>query len=224
LSLDKLSLEQLLSQRHSCRGFLPEQVPAETMNKAFELAQKAASWCNTQPWQVHVTSGEGTARFAKALTEHAANSPARSDFEMPRAYTGVYRDRPRESGFALYNALDIAREDYAARTEQAVKNFSFFGAPHTAIITTDSAQGIYGAIDCGGYIANLLFAAQPLGIATVAQASIAMYSDFVRSFLDLSDDRQIVCAVSFGFEDPQHPANSFRTMRAEVLEAVHYIP
>ena len=216
-------LEELLDQRHSCRGFLPDQVPAETITRIFDLAQRTASWCNTQPWQVHVTSGEGTSRFAKGLTEHAAASAVQSDLPMPSDYAGVYQERRRESGFALYNALGIDRGDRAGRAEEALRNFSFFGAPHTAVITTDKAQGVYGAIDCGGYAATLLLAAQSLGVATVAQASIAMYSDYVRSFLDLPEDRLVVCAVSFGFEDPEHPANALRTSRAEVSEAVRIL-
>ena len=213
----------LLSQRHSSRAFRPDQVPAETISRIFELAQRSASWCNTQPWEVHVTSGEATSRFAKALTEHAASSAQYSDFEMPQEYTGVYQERRRESGLALYAALGIERSNSTARAEQAMRNFSFFGAPHTAVITTDRAQGVYGAIDCGGYIATLLLAAQSLNVASIAQASVAMYSDFVRSFLELPQDRLVVCAVSFGFEDREHPGNCFRTSRARPSDVVHHV-
>jgi nitroreductase len=223
INVNNADLGQLLNQRHSCRGFLSDQVPAETITKIFEMAQQAASWCNTQPWQVHVTSGEGTVRFANGLSEYATLSAVQPHFPMPLDYTGVYQERRRESGFALYNALGIGRSDRAGRAEQAQRNFSLFGAPHTAIITTDAAQGVYGAIDCGGYIATLLLAAKSLGVATVAQASVAMYSEYVKSFLDLPADRRVVCAVSFGFEDSQHPANSFRTTRATPSDVLRII-
>jgi nitroreductase len=223
LSSEKEELEHLLHQRHSCRAFLPDPVPQETITSIFDLAQKSASWCNTQPWQVHVTSGEGTVRFATALAEHAARAEVHSDLPMPADYTGVYQQRRRESGFALYAALGIGRSDRAARNEQAFRNFSLFGAPHTAVITTDRAQGVYGAIDCGGYVSTLLLAAQSLGVATVAQASVAMYSDAVRSFFALPEDRLVVCAVSFGFEDPEDAVNGFRTSRAELSDVVTYV-
>jgi nitroreductase len=213
-------LDRLLDERFSCRGFLPEPVPERTIRRMFTMAQKAASWCNTQPWQVVVTSGPATERFADHLTRYAAAHPPRSDLDMPVKYVGVYDDRRKSSGFALYESLGIARGDRAARAEQAAKNFTFFGAPHVAVITTDRHQATYGAVDCGGYVATLLLAARSLGVATVAQAAIAMYSDAVREHFTLPEDRAVVCAVSFGLADQEHPANGFRTDRATVDEAV----
>ncbi|WP_104106659.1 nitroreductase [Nocardioides sp. 616] len=216
------ALTQLLDERYSCRGYLPDLVPPDTLNRLFELAQRTASWCNTQPWQVTVTSGEATSRFAAALSDYTASHPPRSDFEIPAKYAGVYDERRKESGFALYESLGIAREDRAARAEQAGRNFSFFGAPHVAVITTDRDQGVYGAVDCGGYVGTLMLAARSLGLASVAQAAIAMYSDGVREHLGLTEDRMTVCAVSFGYEDPAHLANAFRTTRAPVEVAVDF--
>lgn len=216
------NLARLLDERYSCRGYLPDPVPEATQRRLFELAQRTASWCNTQPWEVTVTSGAATTRFAEALTTYIGNHPPRSDFDIPAKYTGVYDERRKESGFALYESVGIARHDRAARAEQAARNFSFFGAPHVAVVTTDRDQGVYGAVDCGGYVATLMLAARSLGLASVAQAAIAMYSDAVREHLNLAEDRMVVCAVSFGYEDPAHPANAFRTSRATVDAAVQF--
>ena len=87
------------------------------------------------------------------------------DFPFPREYLGVYLERRRESGFQLYNSLGIARGDKAAYAKQALENYNFFGAPHVAIIHTDEALGVYGAIDCGAYVSNFMLAAQALGSA-----------------------------------------------------------
>jgi nitroreductase len=217
------TLDQLLAERYSCRAFLPEPVPADTISEVLTLAQRTASWCNTQAWQVHLTSGEGTARFAKGLTEYAETHEARSDFDVPDEYVGVYKQRRRDTGHALYRSLGIAREDYAGRAAHSMKNFALFGAPHTAVITTDRRHGVYGAIDCGGYVANLLLALQSRGLAAIPQGAIAIYSDFVRSFLELTDDRMVVCAVSFGFGDDSDPANGFRTERAELSDVLHHV-
>ena len=117
----------------------------------------------------------------------------------------------------------MARDDKLARGAQALLNYTFFGAPHVAVITTDRDQGTYGAIDCGGYVATLTHAATSLGLGSIAQAAIAMYSDKVRDFLDLPEDRLVVCAVSLGYADPEHPANRFRTSRAEVGDVVVHV-
>lgn len=209
------AVEALLSERYSCRAFLPDPVPDEIIERLFGAAQRTASWCNTQPWQVHLLGGEAISRFSREITEHVLSHEQSADLGMPE-YEDVYLERRRESGFALYSALGIERSDREARGLQMLKNFTFFGAPHTAIITTDRALGTYGAVDCGGYVSNLLLTAQSLGLGSIAQAAIAMYSDFVRQWLELPEDRAVVCAVSFGYADQEDPANAFRTTRADL--------
>ena len=216
-------LDELLLRRYSCRAFAPNPVPDGLIWEIFSLAQRAASWCNTQPWQVHLLSRNALARLSTVLRERASSGPPCPDLPLPEAYVGVYLERRRAAGFGLYNALGIAREDRQARAGQLMENYSFFGAPHAAIITTDRHQGVYGAIDCGGYVSTMMLAAQSRGVACIAQGAIAQYSDVVRDFLDLPDDRLVVCAVALGFPDADHPANGFRTERADVRDVVRML-
>ncbi|WP_185996604.1 nitroreductase [Nocardioides campestrisoli] len=218
-----MEFSDALDARFSCRGFRAEEVPDETLAQLFALAQRTPSWCNTQPWQVHLVSGPAIKRFSTELTEHVLAHPQSADLEMPSGYTGVYAERRRESGYGLYEAVGVARDDKLARGAQALLNYTFFGAPHVAVITTDREQGTYGAIDCGGYVATLTHAATSLGLGSIAQAAIAMYSDKVRDFLHLPEDRLVVCAVSLGYVDPEHPANGFRTSRAQVDDVVVHV-
>lgn len=216
-------LRSILDARWSCRAFLDTPVPADLVGEMFDLAQRTASWCNTQPWHAHVVSGEAIVRFAETLTEHARENEITPDLPMPDAYVGVYKERRREAGYRLYASLGINREDLDRRAAQHLRNFEFFGAPHVAVITTDRNQGVYGAVDCGAYVANVLNAATSLGIATIPQAAIAMHSEPVRRFLDLPDDRLVVCAISFGFADLDDPVNGFRTSRGSAADAVTYL-
>jgi nitroreductase len=217
-------LDNLLTQRHSCRAFRPDPVPRATIERLLSVAQKTASWCNSQPWQLVITSGEATRRFRDALYPVAeSGAPLNGDFPFPREYRGVYLERRRESGFQLYNTLGIARGDKAAYSKQALENFNLFGAPHVAIITSDEALGVYGAVDCGGYVNNFMLAAQALGLATVPQAALAFYSEAVRKHFGLGDDRRVVCGISFGFSDRDHKVNSYRTSRAGIADAATFI-
>lgn len=214
------TLETILDDRFSCRGFLSDPVPEETIEQILQMSQKTASWCNSQAWQVDLVSGSATAEFAAALTEHVGANEMRSDLPTPERYEGVYADRRRASGYALYSALGIERSDRDARARQMLENFRFFGAPHVAVITTDAGLGTYGAVDCGGYVATFLAAASSLGVATCAQAALALYSDGVREHLGLVDDRLVVCGIAFGYADADHPANAFRTERADLTDVV----
>ncbi|MCY1523225.1 Nitroreductase NfnB [compost metagenome] len=194
-----------------------------TIERILALAQRTASWCNCQPWQVAITEGAGTDRLRSALQRRADEAGFTPDFPFPREYQGEYLARRRESGFQLYGAVGVERGDREAYRRQEMRNFQLFDAPHVAIITTDAALGEYGAVDCGGYVANFMLAAQANGVATVAQASLAMYPEVLRSELGIAEGRRVVCGISFGYADTAHPANSYRTRRAEQAETVSWV-
>ena len=217
-------LEELLQERFSCRAFLPKPVSRATIERMLKAAQRTASWCNSQPWQVVIASGAETKRFRDVIYNAASSGqPNTGDFPFPREYRGVYLERRRESGFQLYNTLGIARGDKAAYAQQALQNFNLFGAPHVAIIHTDEALGVYGAIDCGGYVSNFMLAAQALGLSTVPQAALAFHSDVVRKHFGLGDDRRVVCGISFGYGDIDHKVNGYRTSRAGIPDTVTFV-
>ena len=214
-------LEELLNERYSVRAFLPQEVPRETIEHILSVSQRTASWCNSQPWQVLIASGEAKEKFRKAIyAEAASGAKDDHDFTPPREYLGVYLERRRESGFQLYNTLGIARGDKMAYAKQALENYNFFGAPHVAIIHTDEPLGIYGAVDCGAYVGNFMLAAQALGLGTIPQAALARHSGLIRRHFKLADDRKVVCGISFGFADHAHKVNSYRTSRASVADTV----
>lgn len=216
-------LKSLLDARISCRAFLPDPVSRETIEQILELAQQTPSWCNTQPWRVSITEGEGTDRFRKGLIEHVMSSPHSPDLPFPREYKGVHQERRKECAMQLYSSVGIAAGDRQASSAQTMKNFELFGAPHVAVITTDEALGVYGAVDCGLYVNTFLLAAQSLGVATIPQAALAGSSAYLRSFFDLPDERQVVCAISFGYADESHPANNFRTNRADIADVTDWV-
>jgi nitroreductase len=217
-------LEELLGERFSCRAFKAVPVPRPLIERILKTAQRTASWCNSQPWQVVIASGEAKEKFRKEIYASASSgAPDDGDFPFPREYRGVYLARRRESGFQLYNTLGIPRGDKAAYAKQALENFNFFGAPHVAIIHTDEALGVYGAIDCGAYVGNFMLAAQALGLGVIAQAALAHRSGLIRRHFNLGDDRRVVCGISFGFPDHGHPINGYRTSRAAIEEAATFV-
>ena len=216
-------LETLLSQRFSCRGFRADPVPRAVQQQVLALAQKTASWCNSQPWRVHVVEGAAIERFRGVMLAPQHEGERGPDFAWPAEYRGVYRTRRQECALALYEAVGVARGDRVASAVQARENFRFFGAPHVAMITTDAALGVYGAIDCGGFVANFLLAAAGLGISTIPQAALASRPQRVRDFLSLPEDRLVVCGISFGYADSSHPANGFRTSRAPLADVANWL-
>lgn len=217
------AFEAVLKRRYSCRGFLPRPVERATIERLLEVAQRTPSWCNAQPWQVQITSGAATERFRTALLAYAASHQAEPDYPFPREYRGAYLERRRECGFRLYEAVGVARGDRAASAKQAMENFRLFGAPHALVVTTDEALGVYGVLDCGAWVNNFMLAAAAAGVACIAQAALAAHPKLLREFFGIGAERRVVCGMSFGYEDAKHPANQFRTGRANKEEVATWI-
>lgn len=214
-------LRTLVQGRFSCRAFLPDAVPGAVIDEILATAQFTASWANMQPWKIWLTSGEDTRQLRDALLDHARQSPASApDVEWPREYTGVYRDRRRAAGFQLYGALGIGRDDEPRRRELGLESYRLFGAPNFALVTSPRALGAYGVLDCGAWVANFMTAARAHGVDTIAQAAVAHHSPFMRRWFGLPDDRVVVCGISLGYADMDHPINSYRVPRAPLEEAV----
>jgi len=217
------ALGHLLDARHSCRAFQQRPVPRATIARILELAQRSPSWCNTQPWEVFVTEGEGTERLRATVSAFAAEHPLSPDLPFPARYEGVFRERRRECGWQLYESVGIEQGDRAASAAQTQQNFTFFGAPHVAIVTTERDLGVYGALDCGVYLGALLLAAQSFGVAAIPQAALAAVAPVLREELGLPEHRQVLFGVSFGYADDAHPANRFRTTRAGLDDVVTWV-
>ena len=216
------TLDAVLSARFSCRAFRDDPVPRKDVEQIIAAAQKVPSWCNAQPWQVVVTAGPETDRFRDALYAAALSTPPAPDVPWPEGYPGIYGDRRRACGFQLYDAVGVEKGDRAASAQQMMENYRLFGAPHVAIVTSPSVLGPYGAMDTGGFVTAFCLAAQALGVATIPQAAIAAQGPFVRSHFDIPEDRNILCAISFGYADMDHPANAFRTGRADVQDVMEW--
>ncbi|WP_282168910.1 nitroreductase [Ruegeria atlantica] len=216
-------LDRLLAERHSCRAFRPEPVPKDQIKQILTSGSRAPSWCNAQPWNIVITSGAETDAFRKALQNEVTTGAPEPDLPFPTAYTGIYQERRRECGWALYEAVGVQRGDRAGSAKQMMENFTLFGAPHCAIISSPKELGAYGAMDSGGFVMAFTLAAQALGVATIPQAAVASYGKFLHRYFDIPDDRLILCAISFGYSDADHPANGFRTDRADLGEIARWV-
>lgn len=213
---DAATVKRLMQARYSCRAFRPEPVPDDVIERIVDTARHTASWNNTQPWQLLVTRGAETEAFRQALLAEVKQGKPGPDMEWPESYPDELGERRRTCGYALYNAVGIAREDREARARQSMRNFELFDAPHVAILHIPKVLGAYGALDAGGFLTAFMLAATAEGVGTIAQAAVAAYPGLIRTHFGLPEDRVILCAISFGYADESDPVNQYRTEREPV--------
>jgi nitroreductase len=215
-------LDQTIKERRSVRGFLPKPVPRDLLEEVLSLAQHAPSNCNVQPWRVYIASGEILEDLRDALVAAAESGESQAMSAPVDSFFGTYRDKQVACAVELYGKMGIARDDRAGRRHAMVRNFEFFDAPHVAYVCMARSFGIGVALDVGMYVQTLMLAMQSRGIASCAQASLRAFPDVAARHLRIPDDEQILCGLSFGYEDPDVPANQTRQPRDPVSSNVFF--
>ena len=216
--------EALVRARRSVRGFLSKPVPEETLREIFEVARWSPSGTNVQPWQVCVASGEVCERLRQAFLERFdAGVPAQTD-HPPDGRTGApWQDRKRACARALYGAMGIEWEDRTGRAHAARRNYEMFDAPHAVFLGMHEVFETQTACDVGMYAQTLMLAMESRGVASCPQGTLRNYPDLVRDTFGLAPEIKILFGISFGYEDPDIPANGARTDRAPMHETVQFL-
>jgi len=219
----KLAFSDLMDARRSVRGFKAKAVPRDVLNSVFELAVRAPSNCNTQPWQVAVASGQALEKLRQSFPESIAEGRFNMDFEYTGQYDGLYKERQHDAAAQLYSAQGIAREDKQRRNEVFMENFTFFGAPHVAFIFLPAQFGIREAVDVGMFAQNLMLSLCAHGLASCPQTALSFDAVTVRETLGIEDNNKLLFGISFGYEDKAHPANKCRVGRAPLSQNIQFI-
>lgn len=216
------AFDAVVDSRASLRAYLPQPVEQSLLDHIFAGALRAPSNCNTQPWITHVVSGEKLDQFRAEMPDRFMSGQFTMDFPYDGVYDGVYKERQYAAAQALYDSVDIAREDKAARHEQFMRNFTFFDAPHVAFLFLPEPFGLREAADLGMYAQTLMLSFTAHGLGSCPQTALSFQADYVREQLGVGAENKLIFGISFGYPDPGAPANTCRTDRAALQDAVFF--
>ena len=211
----------IVKSRRSMREFKSDPVSDSVIEAVFGTAQRAPSNCNTQPWFVHVVTGETLERLRTELPAKFAAGEIALDFPYDGQYEGVYKERQYASAAALYDSLGIAREQKAERNAWFMRNFSFFDAPAVAFFTLPTGFGLREACDLGMYAQTVMLGLTAHGLGSCPQTALAFLANVIRPTLSLGDHEQLMFGMSFGYPT-ESAVNEVRTARAELGEVVTF--
>ncbi len=217
-----LSFEETVRLRHSPRAFLPTPLTDAQIHEVLQDAQYAPSNCNTQPWHVHIVSGETKQALTQAMLRNDELGKVSPDFSFDYAdFSGDYFARSQEQAKQYYEVLGIARDDKAQRHDALLRNYAFFGAPHAAFLFMPSVgDNVRVAGDIGMYGQNFLLSLAARGYAGIPQTLLGFHADTVREMLGVSDNYRLLFGISFGYEDVDARANRLRMDRIPVEQSV----
>ena len=210
-----MSLDDALKARRSVRAFRPDPVPRALIEEILQVASRAPSGTNIQPWKIHVVAGEVRERLVREVLAHRQTGPADTHAEFPRwaKRKEPYITRMRTLGKAMYGLLGVPRGDPAANDRQWARNYQFFDAPVGLMFTIDRRLATGSWLDYGMFLQNVMTAARGRGLDTCAQAAWAHYHRAIRPVLGMEDEEIVVCGMALGYADPDAPENSLVTSR-----------
>jgi nitroreductase len=215
------AVDAAMVSRRSVRAFLPLPVPRRLLEELLAVAARAPSGTNTQPWQVHVLTGNAKQALSAEILQ-AFNDPAeRERHTEPYAYyptewRSPYLERRRKVGWDLYTLLGIGKADKARMHAQHARNYSFFGAPVGLMFTIDRVMEQGSWLDYGMFLQSVMVAARARGLDTCPQAAFTPFHRIIKKHLGLGDEHTLVCGMSLGYADPDAVENTLVTEREPV--------
>ncbi len=230
--IDAASVDAAITTRMSARAFLPTPVPRETIAHLLDVARRAPSGTNTQPWKVYVLQNAVRDELvAKVCAAHDAlrADPAlaaeyREEYDYyPEKWVSPYIDRRRENGWGLYGLLGITKGDKDRMHEQHQRNFRFFDAPVGLMFTLDRVMGRGSLVDYGMFMQNIMVAARAQGLHTCPQAAWNGFAKIILPHIGAGPDEMLVCGMALGHADPAATVNGFHTPREPVESFTHWL-
>ena len=210
------ALDAAIRARKATRAFRPDPVPRHLLTEILEAARAAPSNYNSQPWRVHVLTGEAKRALGAAIlrVHEAKTAPAFSPFPEPNPEECAAR--VGDFGQRMYAALGIDRADAAARYRNTGRNYLFFDAPIGFIFTIRAAMTRHSWLDCGVFVQTVMLAAQVRGLATCPLVSFVRYQPVIAEQLQLAEDELVTCGMSCGYADEEAAVNRMDMPREPV--------
>src|ERR1700759_1325449 len=218
--------DDVILGRRSIRGYKPDPVPKALIKEIVELAMRAPSSLNTQPWNFYVVAGEPLDRIRAGNTErNLAGVPDSREVRTPGAYEGQHRERQIEVAKQLFAVMGIERDDKPKRQDWVLRGFRQFDAPVSIVVTYDRSihGGDIGPFDCGAVVNALVNAAWARGLGCVVNSQGIMQSPVVREHAGIPDDQVIMICVAMGYPADSFPANAVVSRRKPVDEAAVFV-
>ncbi len=218
------AVDEVMASRHSIRAYLPKPVERSLIEDILRIAARAPSGTNTQPWHVHVVTGESLKRLIATVQKVYDVDPDHHETTYDDVYPGrnqePYLTRKRALGKALYGLMDIAKGDMAAMLAQRRRNFQFFDAPVGLLVTIDRSFGHGSWMDCGMFMQSVMLAARARGLDTCPQAYWVEYEAVVAKEIRWPENQRLVSGIALGYADPDAPENRLVSERAPLEEFV----
>ena len=230
--MTQTTVDAAITSRMSARAFTQQPVSRETLTELLQVASRAPSGTNTQPWKVYVLQGASRTTLCEEVC--AAHDALRADPSLaanyqeeydyyPEKWVSPYIDRRRENGWGLYGVLGITKGDKDKMHLQHQRNYKFFDAPVGLMFTIDRVMGRGSLLDYGMFMQSIMVAARGHGLHTCPQAAWNGYAKIILPHIGAGANEMLVCGMALGYADESDVVNTFHTPRVAVQDFTHWL-
>jgi nitroreductase len=200
--------------------------------QVLNVASRAPSGVNTQPWKVYVL--QGATRDALVSKVCAAHEAVHADPALaaqyqeaysyyPEKWISPYIDRRRENGWGLYGLLGIGKGDKDKMHMQHQRNYRLFDAPVGLMFTIDRVLGRGSLLDYGMFLQSIMVSARGHGLHTCPQAAWNGFAKIILPHIGAGEEEMLVCGMALGYADPSALVNSYHTPREPASQFTHFV-
>ena len=221
-----MDVSEAVQQRKSIRAFKTEAVPVHILREIVELALRAPSWANTQPWELAIVSGEKL-ELVKQATVTRQGVRACPDFPGPEEFPEPFKSRFANLAASLSEAA--RGEEGKGETPWYLQGPLLYKAPAVIYVCVDRALcyqssgfNVWPVFDCGLLCENIMLLALQYGLGTIAQAQAVHYPDVLRETLGLPETKLILLGIAIGYPDRESPMYRFHSEREPVDGTVRW--
>ncbi len=220
-----MNLVSAIQQRRSIRAFKPDPVPGRVLTEIMEIALRAPSWANTQPWEFAIVGGDKLEEIRRAFLAKA-EEPAKPDLPGPREFPEPFKNRLGALAKKVTQAIGKAGTEGRQGMWWHLQGLRLYDAPAVIYIYTDRSfcfqshsLNLWPIFDCGLVAQNIMLLATSYGLGTIAQMQAVHYPDLLRELLGIPESKLILLGIAVGYPDWSDPMNGVRSER-EALENV----
>lgn len=208
------------------RAFRKESVPRDVISNILEVASRAPSGSNMQPWRVYVLTDDARQRIVDAVCQAYRNEPGQhiSEYQhSPSEYFEPYLSRRRKMGFAMYSLVGIEKGDKERMRQQHLRNYEFFGAPVGLIFTINRNLPASSFIEYGTFLQNIMISARGHGLDTCMQTGWSDYHRVISPELRFGAEEMLLGGMSLGYADTEDPVNKLVTERSPLSDFATFL-
>lgn len=221
-----MDIVDAIRQRKSIRGFKADPVDRKVIAEILEIAVRAPSTMNTQPWEFFVLAGEPLRKTIQGCAEkiRSGGKPHPELEVISWKSDSVYRTRQVDLAKHIFQVMGVPREDKAKREAWMERGFRYFDAPAAIVICVDKSLTEAGPLlDMGAVMQSICLAAMHFGLGTCIHDQGVMFPEVVREHAGIPDSKRIIIAISIGYPDRDNIVNTIAADREPAANVTTWV-